>query len=102
MRTWRMTTANFEYFRDVQVKPKWGWPATFSCNGKREVWPGTTFGHTPKGEREHLEGVLAVLDEIVEDVVDAQPRGGRFHIDDRGVFLASDLRQQVTRFDLRT
>lgn len=97
-----MTAANFKFFRDVQIEPKWGWPATFSCNGKREVWPGKGFGHTREVEREHLEGVLALLDEIVDDVLYVQPRGGRFHIDDRGAFLAADSRRQVTRFVLRT
>ena len=48
-----------------------------------------------------MEGVRALLDEIVDDVLDVRPRGGRFHINDRGVFLASDSRQ-VTSFRLRT
>ncbi|MYD88504.1 MAG: hypothetical protein F4018_03475 [Acidobacteria bacterium] len=95
-----MTLANFQFFRDVQIKPKWGWPATFSCNGQHEVWPGTRYGLTPEGEREHLEGVLALLDEIVDDVLHVEPRGGRFHVDDRGVFLAAG-RRQVTEFVLR-
>ena len=102
MQARHMTAAEFEFFRDVQIKPKWGWPATFSCNRKRQVWPGTTFGPTPELEREYVEGVRALLDEIVDDVLCVRPRGGRFHIDDRGVFLASDSRQQVTRFVLRT
>lgn len=96
-----MTVAEFEFLRDVQVRPRWGWPATFSCNGRREVWPCTTLGPTPEREREPMEGVRALLDEIVADVLHVRPHGGRFHINDRGVFLASDLRQ-VTSFLLRS
>ena len=101
MRTRTIGLAELKYFRDVQVRPRWGWPATFSCNGRREVWPGTRYGHTPEHERQHLEGVLALLDEIVDDVLHVEPRGGRFHVNDQGVFLASDLRRQVTEFLLR-
>ena len=100
MRTRHMTVAEFEFMREVQIRPRWGWPATFSCNGRREVWPSTRLGLTPEREREHLEGVRAMLDEIVDDVLDVRPRGGRFHINDRGAFLASDMRQ-VTEFLLR-
>ena len=82
-----------------QIEPNWGWPATFSCNWKREVWPVTRSGFTPVGEREHLEGVFPALDEIVRHVLDAQRRGGRFRIGDDGVFLASDGRE-VLRLDL--
>ena len=63
-----MTLANFKFFRDVQIKPKWGWPATFSCNGQHEVWPGTRYGLTPEGEREHLEGVLGLLDDSTSTI----------------------------------
>lgn len=101
MRTRHITVAEFEFLRDVQIRPRWGWPATFSCNGRREVWPSTRLGHTPDREREPMEGVRALLDEIVADVLHVRPRGGRFHINDRGVFLASDSRQ-VTSFLFRS
>ena len=48
-----------------------------------------------------MDGVRALLDEIVDDVLHVRPRGGRFHINDRVGFLASDLRQ-VTSFLLRS
>lgn len=101
MRTRHITVAEFEFLRDVQLRPRWGWPATFRCNGKREVWPSTRLGYTPESEREPMDGVRALLDEIVDDVLHVRPRGGRFHINDRVGFLASDLRQ-VTSFLLRS
>ena len=101
MRTRHVTTAEFELLRDAQSRVHWGWPATFSCNARGEVWPSTRFGPTPEQERETMTGVRALLDEIVNDVLYARPRGGRFHINHRGVFMASDSRQ-VTIFYLRT
>ena len=101
MRTRHMTVAEFKFLRDVQIKPRWGWPATFSCNGRGRVWPSTRFGPTPEHEREAMNGVRALLDEVVEDVLYVRSSGGRFHINDRGVFLASDS-CQVTNFLLRT
>ena len=78
----------------------WRWPVTLSCNGSGAVWPPTTYGHTPYDRRERLEGRLALLDEIVGDVLRERSRGGRFHINDAGVFMADDGRQ-VTAFVFR-
>ena len=50
--------------------------------------------------REHLEGRLTLLDEIVTDVLCGRSGGGRFHISDAGAFLAEDG-WQVTSFVLR-
>ena len=101
MRTRHLTLAEFKFLRDAQIKPYWGWPATFSCNARGRVWPSTRFGPTPEHEREIMNGVRALLDEIVDDVLYVRPRGGRFHINHRGAFMASDSRQ-VTNFLLRT
>ena len=78
-----MTPAEFTFFRDVQIKPKWGWPATFSCNSKGEVWPSKRFGLTPERERAHMEGVRALLDtdEAVWDRL--------MDVNAKGVFLCS-------------
>ena len=95
-----MTRRQFDYLKDSQIKPRYGWPATFSCNGRHQVWPYTTDGYTPESERDYMEGRLALLDEIVEDVLYVQPSGGRFQINDDGAFLAADGRQ-VTRFVIR-
>ena len=43
MRTRHMTVAEFEFLRDVQIRPRWGWSATFSLQREaRSVAEHTT------------------------------------------------------------
>lgn len=99
MRTYRITRASFNNFKDAQVRPRADWPATFSCNHQKQVWPFIRYGFTPLDEREDLSGQFRWLDKIVQDVLALQPAGGRFHIDDNGVHLA-DNGPQVARFKI--
>ena len=91
-----MTRREFRYLKENQIRPRHGWPATFSCNGAGRVWPYTTDGYTPENAREYMEGRLALLDEVVRDVLHVQPRGGRFQMNDHGAFVAADGRQVTT------
>lgn len=83
-----------EELREVQIRPKYGWPATFGCNDSYQVWPYTTNSRTPIPDRVPLRGAFHLLDEIVKRVVaitivrGKYPRGGRFSVDDDGVILA--------------
>ena len=95
-----MSRAKFERFKDAQIRPRCDWPATFSCNPKREVWPFITFGYTDERERLDLQGQIELLDDIVEDVLWENHLGGRFHINDNGAYLADDG-PQVSRFEIR-
>lgn len=63
------------------------WPITLSCNGRSEVWIPTRFGPTPLEERDYLEDES--LDTIVQVVLEHQPTGGRFVLDDDGLYLKS-------------
>ena len=94
-----MTLAEFEEFRDVQIRPRADWPATFSCNQYEEVWPFLTYGWHAEEQRLHLAGAIPLLDEIVADLLSARPEGGRFHITDEGVYWA-DSEEQVSRFTI--
>lgn len=78
---------DFEEFRDVQIRPRADWPATFSCNSWHEVWPFSTYSATAEGDRIYLQGQVPQLDEIVEIVLDFRSSGGRFFIRDDGVFV---------------
>ena len=100
MSTFRMSQSEFEDFRDVQIKPRADWPATFSCNQHGQVWPFVVYGYTQEDERLYMENQFTLLDDIVKDVLDVRPEGGRFHLNDRGAFLADD-RRQVSRFIVR-
>ena len=94
----RMTRVEFEYFKACgRVQWRWWrWPLTLSCNASGAVWPPSGYGVTPIDRREYLDGHLALLDEIVADVLNERPRGGRFHLNNTGVFLATNGRQVTT------
>lgn len=96
-----MTRSQFEYFKACgRMQWKWWrWPLTLSCNASRAVWPPSGYGVTPIERREYLDGHLALLDEVVADVLRERAGGGRFHINNTGAFLATDGRQ-VTAFVL--
>lgn len=79
----------------LQFSANWDWPATFSCNESREVWPGIVFGLTPPHERHQVGGLFPALDAIVQCVLHYQPEGGRFHVDEEGVTLARDGRKII-------
>lgn len=79
----------------LRFSDKWDWPATFSCNESREVWPGVVFGPTPPHERDQVGGLFPALDAIVQCVLAYRPEGGRFHVDDKGVTLAREGRKII-------
>jgi hypothetical protein len=63
------------------------WPATFSCNMHRQVWHSTHYGLTPDYDRHRLRTEVKFLDEIVTTLLDVRPSGGRFRVDDAGVWV---------------
>ena len=98
-----VSSKELEELREVQIKPRWGWPARFSCNESGRVWPFTRLSLTPESERVYLEGAFPLLDQIVQRVVwitrmrGKFPRGGRFLVHDEGVVLA-DGDEQIIEF----
>lgn len=68
---------------------------TFSCNASGDVWRPSGFGLTPAHERGNLRGQDPRLDSIVKRVLSVRAKGGRFEINDRGIFLADGYRQVV-------
>ena len=84
-----MTFKEFKQFRDVQVKSRWDWPATFSCNQSGQVWPPPGYGFTDEADRIYLSRRdYPTLHRIVDALLSVHHKGGRFHISDDGVFLA--------------
>ena len=81
----------FEQFRDVQVKRRWDWPATFSCNPSGEVWPTPGYGLSKYEDKIYLSRRgYPTLHRIVGAFLSVRPEGGRFHIKDEGVFLPNN------------
>ena len=96
-----LTSEDVRILKSLRLSDKWDWPATFSCNASRAVWPGTTFGLTPPHEKHHVGGLFPALDLIVQCFLDYRPAGGRFHVDDEGVTVASDGRR-IIKFEYGT
>ena len=91
----KINGAQFQEFKDAQVRTRGDWPATFSCNAHREVWPFSTYSHTHHSDRIPVAGQIPILDQIVGKFLQINPRGGRFHIDDAGAYFADDKKQFV-------
>ena len=100
MWTYELSPRHFQQLKDMQVRLRMDWPAVFSCNANRETWAFTTLGYTPHPERIRVEGQSDVLDDIVEMVLDERPVGGRFFINETGVFAKPDGDPvQLVQFD---
>lgn len=95
-----LTPEDVTVLKSLRFSDKWDWPATFSCNKSREVWPGTAFGPTPPLEKHQVGGLFPSLDAIVGFVLHYRPEGGRFHVDNEGVTLARDGRK-IIEFEYR-
>jgi hypothetical protein len=63
-RTISINRMDFEIFREVQVRHRKDWPASFSTNLWQDVWPFVTRGSTPDDDRQHVRGMIPKLDEI--------------------------------------
>lgn len=85
-----ITREEFEEFRSLQIRSRWDWPASFSCNRKKEVWPWIGYGFSDEKDRIHLQGEVPLLDLIVDIVLRERWLGGRFFINEKGVYLRPD------------
>ena len=83
----KLTSEELEEFREVQIRPRADWPATFSSNDLEAVWPFISYGHTYEVQRRYLQGKIPLLDKIVKIVLQERPEGGRFFIDNEGVSI---------------
>ena len=68
------------------IKVCWDWPAVFSTNNRREIWPFVTNGYTPEENRKQVRGESRVIDEVADFYLKVRNDGGRFFIDDLGAY----------------
>lgn len=66
------------------------WDAIFSCNQFKEAWPVHDYGYSHADDREYLHTRYRLLREIVEVVLANDPCGGRFFLNEDGVFVKSE------------
>lgn len=85
---------DFEKLKQLQIERGWKRLA-FSTNYKEQIWPATRLGLVPEDEREHMAGVIALLDEIVCEYLKHSETGGRFFIEERGVFYRREAYDSI-------
>ncbi len=91
----RITLAEFQEFCRLQAKRRWDWPATFSTNSRGDIWPYVRNGYTPPAERENVRECSRLLDRIADLYKGQREEGGRFFINEVGVFWKDEARQPV-------
>jgi hypothetical protein len=106
MRVIEMDAITYNLLRYAQPKKRTDCQAAFTAVGT-EIWPFVHWGNTPANEREQFRGCSTVLDQIADELIMWRPDGGRFFIEQTGVyFRESELgpKYQFVRFppfDLR-
>jgi hypothetical protein len=93
-----LTRKEFNSLRQLQLKARWDWPATFSANEHGEVWPYVTPGYTREKDRFHLRGALDLLDYLADVYLGVRPEGGRFFLDDQGAYFGESSSRVKTQF----
>ena len=91
-RTLPVTDDEFAQLKQLQIRFRWDWPAVFSTNLHRDLWPWVTYGYTDWADRQQLRGLSTILD-VVADVCLAEridDGGGRFFVNDDGAFYKKE------------
>jgi hypothetical protein len=80
---------DFEKIRGLARRSGDYW-MVFSTNYKEEIWPTTSLGLNPVPDREHVQGCIQVLDQIVQEYLRVRGSGGRFFVSERGVYYKDE------------
>ena len=102
MKTIEITRKQFDEFKQLQVRKRWDWPATFSANPAGQIWPYVTNGPTPDEKRDYVQGVSTLLDQVAAIYTAHREEGGRFFIGWKGAFYRSeddDSERQIILWD---
>ena len=66
MKSLEITRAEFDKFKELQIRKRWDWPATFSTNARGAIWPYVTNGRTPLQDRIDVRGLSTLLDQVAD------------------------------------
>jgi hypothetical protein len=91
----RICKRDIDELRELQLKHRRDWPATFSSNRKGDVWPYVTRGWTRHQQREDLKGVSQVLEKVARKLQYFRSERGRFFINDVGAFYKDETGARI-------
>lgn len=84
----RITAQEFQHLRELTFRCHNDAQAVFSTN-RDEIWPSTRFGNTPRSEREFLEGISYILEQLRRSLIARRMNGGRLFVDYEGAYWKS-------------
>jgi hypothetical protein len=94
-----VTRSQLEEIKQLQLKKRSDWPATFSVNCHGRIWPFAKWGHTPDYNRDPIEGISPTLDAVAGRFLYLRSEGGRFFVDATGAYYIENGRiQQFANF----
>src|ERR1700733_2146073 len=94
-----VTRGQLEEIKQLQLRRRSDWPATFSVNCHGRIWPFANWGHTPDCNRDPIEGISRAVDAIADRFLELRSEGGRFFVDATGAYYVENGRiQQFVNF----
>jgi hypothetical protein len=91
METLTFTRSEFDYLKELQIKRRWDWPATFSTNCHGEIWLFWSYGYTRSEDREQIRGLSSVIDQVADIYLRIRSEGGRFFVSDEGALYWDEV-----------
>jgi hypothetical protein len=98
----RLSILELEELKEFHLKNHFTWPGqVFSTNQNREIWPFVTHGYTAESDRRYIQGLVPLLDYIVDRFLEFRWEGGRFFIKEDGAYYKPDgVAERFLEFDL--
>ena len=93
----RISKKEYESFLELEIKRRSKWWAVFSVNRREQIWPFVCYGVTPEEKRQYvsLEEYPRLRELGGNFISSVDEEGGRFFIDERGVFFIKGEKEEV-------
>jgi hypothetical protein len=93
----RISKKEYESFLELEIKRRSEWWAVFSVNRREQIWPFVCYGVTPEEKRQYVSlEEYPRLHELGGNFISSvDEEGGRFFIDERGVFFIKGEKEEV-------